>query len=280
MGGLGEDGHLQGDALSEGGLEDALDGGMRGGFGHGPESSIGRGPTRRGSIRRMQAIVLADGDVGSRDALDAAWPGWLQEDAIVIAADGGARHAEGLGLHLDLWVGDGDSIEVGPLEALRAAGVPMMLVSEAKDESDTELAIRAALDRGADHIVILGALGGPRVDHALANIGLLALPGLQGVVAALLHPFARLTLVSAPGIDGSAVHRSLPGPIGGLVSLLPQGDGVAGVTTHGLAYPLDDEPLPAGPARGLSNVRVAVDAGLSVRSGRLLVVEGPARLSP
>ena len=150
----------------------------------------------------------------------------------------------------------------------------------AKDESDTQLAIRAALDRNADHLVILGALGGPRVDHALANIGLLALPGLRGVVATLLHPTARLTLVSAPGTDGSPVHRSLPGPIGGIVSLLPEGDGVAGVTTRGLAYPLDDEPLPAGPARGLSNVRVAADAGLSIRAGRLIVVEGPARLSP
>jgi len=224
--------------------------------------------------------VLADGDVGSRDALDAAWPGWLEEDHIVIAADGGARHAEGLGLPVDLWVGDGDSIDADPLEALRSAGVPMILVAVAKDESDTELAIREALDRGADHLVILGALGGPRVDHALANIGLLALPGLRGVVAILLHPTARLTLVSAPGTDGMPVHRSLPGPVGGLVSLLPQGDGVAGVTTRGLAYPLHDEPLPAGPARGLSNVRVAANAGLSIRAGRLIVVEGPARLSP
>ena len=75
------------------------------------------------------------------------------------------------------------------------------------------------------------------------------------------------------------MRRPLPGPIDGLVSLLPQGDGVIGVTTFGLAYPLSDEPLPAGPARGLSNVRVAADAWVDVRSGRLLVVEGPATLS-
>lgn len=228
----------------------------------------------------MQVIVLADGDVGSRDALDAAWPGWLEAGALVIAADGGARHAEPLGLMLDLWVGDGDSLDEASLAALRSAGVPLIRVAAAKDESDTELAVRAALDRGADDIVILGALGGPRVDHALANIGLLALPDLRGVSASLLHPTARLTLVSSPGADGSPVHRLLPGRVGGLVSLIPQGDGVDGVTTHGLAYPLDDEPLPAGPARGLSNVRVAADAGVWVRAGRLIVVEGPATLLP
>jgi thiamine pyrophosphokinase len=228
----------------------------------------------------MQAIVLADGDVGTRDALDAAWPGWLEEGAVVIAADGGARHAAALGLRLAGWVGDGDSLDAADLQALRTAGVPLDLVAEAKDESDTELAVRAALERGADAIVILGGLGGPRPDHALANIGLLAQPGLLGVPACLLHPHARVTLISAPGTNGLAVQRSLAGPVGGLVSLLPQGDGVEGVTTHGLAYPLVDEPLPAGPARGLSNVRVSADAGVSVRAGRLLVVEGPARLSP
>jgi thiamine pyrophosphokinase len=53
---------------------------------------------------------------------------------------------------------------------------------------------------------------------------------------------------------------------------------VEGVTTRGLAYPLLDEPLPVGPARGLSNVRSAPDAAVSVRRGLLLVVESPARL--
>lgn len=227
----------------------------------------------------MQAIVLADGDVGTRDALDAAWPGWLEDGALVVAADGGARHAGPLGLDLTCWVGDGDSLDDGQLARLRESGVPMELVSPEKDETDTELAIRAALDRGADRIVVLGALGGPRIDHALANVGLLALPGLEELPVCLLHPTARISLISAPSADGSPVHRRIAGPVGGIVSLMPQGDGVVGVTIHGLAYPLADEPLPAGPARGLSNIRVEPDAAVTVRAGRLLVVEGPATLS-
>ena len=227
----------------------------------------------------MQAIVLADGEVGTRESLDAAWPGWLEADAIVIAADGGARHATALGLALDGWVGDGDSLGDAGIEALRAAGVPVHRVAAAKDESDTELAVRTALDRGATRIVVLGGLGGDRLDHALTNVGLLAHPVLRGIPASLLHPRARVSLISAPGPDGRAVRSLLPGAIDGLVSLLPQGDGVVGVTTFGLAYPLAGEPLPAGPARGLSNVRTAADAWVEVRAGRLLVVEGPATLS-
>ncbi len=221
----------------------------------------------------MQAIVLADGDVEARAVLDAAWPGWSEPAALVVAADGGARHAEPLGLAVDLWVGDGDSIEPDRLAALGAAGVEIRLVAAAKDESDTELAVLAAVERGADAIVIVGALGGPRFDHSLANVALLAHPALAGRRVTLLDGSTRIALVRAPDHDGRPVRHPLPGRIGGLVTLLPFGDGAVGVTTAGLEYPLRDEPLAAGPARGLSNVRTAADAEVVVRRGMLLVIE-------
>ena len=58
----------------------------------------------------------------------------------------------------------------------------------------------AALAAGADSIVLLGALGGPRVDHALANLGLLAQPGTRGPAAWLFDEHAaRCSLLAAPG---------------------------------------------------------------------------------
>ncbi len=227
----------------------------------------------------MVALILADGDVPSRSALDLAWPDWDEAVELVIAADGGARHAPGLGVAIDLWVGDGDSIGEEALAALEAAGVPLERSPKDKDESDTELAVRAALRLGQSGVLILGALGG-RVDHALANIGLLAMPELGGREAAILDSRSRTTLISAPGPDGAAVERLLRGRAGDLISLLPLGPGVDGVTTRGLAFPLVDEPLPMGRARGLSNVRSAPDAAVVVRRGLLLVVESPARLQP
>src|SRR6476620_439817 len=134
----------------------------------------------------MHAIVLADGDTATRAALDAAWPGWSEPGAYVVAADGGARHAEPLGLTVDLWVGDGDSIEPDRLAALGAAGVEIRLVAAAQDEAETELAVLGAVERGDDAILIVGALGGPRFDHSLANVGLLAHPALIGGRVALL----------------------------------------------------------------------------------------------
>jgi thiamine pyrophosphokinase len=226
----------------------------------------------------MDALILADGDAPMRVELDAAWPGWDASIGLVVAADGGARHAAALGVAIDAWVGDGDSLDPASLAALTAAGVPMDRHSPEKDESDTELAVRTAIERGAGGVVIVGGLGGTRIDHALANIGLLAMAELADRPAALLDGHARITLIRAPGPGGAVVRRALPGRVGALVSLLPFGPGVTGVTTEGLAYPLDDEPLPAGPARGLSNARTSGAAAVSVRSGLLLVVESAARL--
>jgi thiamine pyrophosphokinase len=214
----------------------------------------------------MRALVVAAGVPPARAALDLAWPGWAEGVDLVIAADAGATTADVLGLRPDLAVGDFDSIGPGELDRLRAAGIAVEVASTAKDESDTELAVRAALARGADALTIVGGLGG-RPDHLVANIALLALTDLAGLEADLLDGSTRVRMVR----PGRA--RELAGRVGDLVSLIPFGPGVDGVTTAGLAWPLDHEALPLGPARGLSNVRVAPVARVSIRSGILVVIE-------
>ena len=158
--------------------------------------------SRRTSVESMEvlfgwscgsagALVVADGDVPRRAVLDAAWPGWADEVGLIVAADGGWDKAAAIGLVPDLLVGDADSLAEERFAELAAAGVPIERSPVAKDESDTELAILAALRRGATHVTVLGALGGKRFDHALANVGLLGLtdPGDGGGRAAgRLHP--------------------------------------------------------------------------------------------
>lgn len=221
-----------------------------------------------------RAIVLADGETPPRALLDAAWPGWDEDVAHVVAADGGVRHAVGLGLHVDRWVGDGDSVSAGDLAALAAAGVRVDRVGTAKDESDAELALLAAIEDGATSIVLLGALGGGRFDHAISNLGLLRHPSL-GVRPITIYDeqAARVSLLSGEGDDPR--QWVLSGRVGDLVSLVPIDGDVEGVQTHGLEYPLEDEPLLAGKTRGVSNVRTEASATVGVRGGRLLVIETP-----
>jgi thiamine pyrophosphokinase len=220
-----------------------------------------------------RALVVADGDVPARAALDAAWPGWMDGVEFIVAADGGWEKAAALGIRPDLLVGDGDSLPEGRFAELAAEGVPIERSPVDKDESDAELAILAALLRGATHVTVVGALGGRRLDHALANVGLLALPDPAAAEIELLDGSTRVRLLRAPGENGEAVTCRLLGRIGELVSLLPQGMPAAGVTTAGLLYPLRDETLATGPARGLSNVSTAAEASVTLRSGCLLVIE-------
>ena len=239
---------------------------------------------RRDARTPRHALVLADGDAPARAALNAAWPGWDAEVDFVVAADGGARLAAALGLTIDVWVGDGDSVDATLLQRLRTTGVTVTMASPDKDETDTELGLLAALAAGAARVTILGGFGGRRIDHALANIHLLAHPAARGVPVQILDPAARMRLLDA-GAVGDALDRDggrgatldLSGRVGDIVSLVPLTD-AEGVSTSGLRYPLRDEPLPVGPARGLSNVRDASDASVRLRLGRLLVIEVPATL--
>lgn len=225
-------------------------------------------------------LILADGDVGERAALDAAWPGWSDGIDFVIAADGGARHGPGLGVALDLWVGDGDSLGEAGLARIRAAGVPTEPAGHDKDESDTELALVAAARLGAGAVTILGAFGGERLDHGLANVGLLLHPAATDRPVVLVDARARVRLARAPGPAGAPVVVDLAGRIGDIVSLLPFGVPATGLTTSGLRYPLHDGRLDPGPARGLSNVRTDAAASVALGRGVLLVIETPATLRP
>lgn len=230
---------------------------------------------------RLHAVLLADGAVPIRAALDEAWPGWDEGVTLVVAADGGVRHATAFGLALDRWVGDGDSTAPTELEALAATGVMIDRVAVDKDESDTELALLAAVAAGADLVTILGGLGGVRVDHAISNVALLQHPALEGREARLYdEACARLSLLVGPDDRGLPGARDLTGRVGDLVSLVPLGESAHGVETHGLRYPLTGETLALGRARGLSNVRIEPKARVSVGSGRLLVIETPANLRP
>jgi thiamine pyrophosphokinase len=216
------------------------------------------------------AVVVADGDVDPsavREALDGS-----PIRPYVIGADGGARRIERAGRLPDLIVGDGDSLDPDELERFGERGTAVQLHPVEKDESDTELALRAALEHGATHVRLLGALGGERVEHAIANLLLLAAGWLDGVDAGLLvggSTIRRIGTVDGPG------STPLAGRVGDYVSLLPLDDPVQGIFTHGLRYPLDGESLPLGSTRGLSNQKLAQEAEVRSERGRLLIVETP-----
>jgi thiamine pyrophosphokinase len=207
----------------------------------------------------MYAVIVA-----SAPDLDAApYAAQIRAADLLIAADGGARPLLRLGVPPHLVIGDLDSLDDASQAQLIAQGVELRRFPRAKDETDLELALLYAAERGATAIDSVGALGG-RWDHTLANVALLALPALHGRRVRLLADRQELFLVrDAAPIDGQA---------GDTVSLLPLTAEARGVTTRGLLYPLTDATLRYEQARGVSNVLIEAPGHVSLEAGLLLVV--------
>jgi thiamine pyrophosphokinase len=207
----------------------------------------------------MHAVIFAGGtlqpDVAVAQALACA--------DLIIAADRGTLLALQYGYTPALVVGDFDSLTL-PAQELEARGCTIIRVAAEKDETDTELAIQAALEQGADTITLLGGLGGARFDHTLANIFLLA--AFKTVPIRIVDGPMVCWLLCGPG------EAHIHGRPGDLLSLFPFSDDAIGVSTSNLYYPLQEATLHFGKPRGVSNVLVESHAQVKLQEGMLLIV--------
>jgi thiamine pyrophosphokinase len=205
------------------------------------------------------ALVFAGGD-----PVDAAVAARLPDGVFTVAADSGLEHALALGRKVDLVVGDFDSADPAAVDAAVAAGAEVRRYPAEKDQSDLELAVRAARDIGATQVIVVGGSGG-RLDHLLANALLLASPSFDDIDVEALLDDTRITVIRR--------DARLSGSPGDLCSLLAAGGPARRVRTMGLRYPLDHEDLLPGSTRGLSNQLSEPVATISLEQGTLLAVQ-------
>jgi thiamine pyrophosphokinase len=155
-------------------------------------------------------------------------------------------------------VGDLDSID---LETRAWLGEGCLVHRPDQESTDLHKTLAHAFDeRGAERVTILAATGG-RLDHALENLGLLARWSARGQVE-ILDAHARIVAVG-----GEAELATSPGQT---VSLVPLGR-CERVTTRGLRWRLDGEPLDLAGRTGVSNVAVGDSIALRIEGGHLLV---------
>jgi thiamine pyrophosphokinase len=176
---------------------------------------------------------------------------------LVIAADGGARHAAPLGLTIDLWVGDFDSSDDLSLSAPRQTFPPE------KDKTDLELALDIAKERGATRALVLGAFGG-RFDHALA-IALMAARETLGGFSIDLESGTESGWVLTP-----VQPLELPLRAGQTFSVLALED-ARGLSITGAKWNLESVSLDFGSSLGISNEALGT-VRLSLKTGVALVI--------
>jgi thiamine pyrophosphokinase len=185
-----------------------------------------------------------------------------------IAADGGMRHAAALGVTPELWVGDFDSTTADLTSAF--PDVPKQPYPAAKAATDGEIAVLEAIERGARRLILAGALGGPRSDHALQHLLYAVSLAEQGFDMLLTSGDEE-----AVPLLGGEIELDLPA--GSLFSV-PGFSELKGLFIHNARYPLADFHLPFGSSRTISNVAEG-RVRFSLASGRAIVLARPYDLS-
>ncbi|TPM29338.1 thiamine diphosphokinase [Mesorhizobium sp. B2-3-4] len=184
------------------------------------------------------------------------------EASRVIAADAGIGHARMLGLVPELWVGDFDSVPAGLPADL--AAVPRQTFPAEKDKTDGELAIAAALDRGATRLVLAGAFGGKRADHAFLHLAL----GLRLAEAGTDVLLTSGAQEGVPMLHGTAGFDYADGT---LFSILGFSE-LSGLTVTGAKWPLDKVEVAFGSSLTISN-----EVKFDRTGGRLEITLGHGR---
>ena len=194
-----------------------------------------------------------------------------QDFDVVVAVDRGFATCQAQGIEPDVVVGDFDSLGYVP------SGIDVQEHSSVKDESDMELALRLASNRGCDEMLVYGALS-DRLDHTLANLQLMAgLAGRGKRVAGIGGDFAVVALTAGEGcIDEVSFAAFDPamldaGAYGRFVSVFAMGGDARAVSEHGLRYSLEGATLPCMQSLGLSNEFTGEQAVIRVQDGVLLV---------
>lgn len=208
---------------------------------------------------QRQAVIVTGGALG-----EWALP-YIRHGDYIIGADSGAAFLVRHGIAPDLAIGDFDSVSPAQLSAVRAAAREWRSVDAVdKDWTDTEMAMRTALERSFSRITLIGGLG-TRFDHALANVHLLKLAHEQGAEAELIDEFNEIRLCARE----CRLRQDERFPY---LSLLPLTSVVRGVTLSGFQYPLDNATIRIGESIGISNRLLAPEGVVSVLEGQLLVI--------
>lgn len=207
----------------------------------------------------MKALLILNGEkVNSTTILKLK-----DESDFILSADGGTDYCVELGIIPDLVIGDLDSISPKTLDILKKKEVPINVFPIKKDKTDSQLSIEYLMDKGAEEITIIGAIGS-RIDHTLANILLLKTIKDKGIKGKIVHNNNIIYI-----IDDELI---LDKKNGYFVSIIPiESKGVL-VSLKGFEYNLSKVKIDFASTLGVSNFVIDEKGYIKVHEGQCLVV--------
>lgn len=192
----------------------------------------------------------------------------------IIAVDGGLHILHKLKVTPTDIVGDFDTVDPELLMQYKGQeGIWIRRFQPQKDDTDSEIAVRMAIEYGSNQIDIIGGTGN-RLDHTIGNIRLLgqiyqAKDNLGKREGFLYDKNNRVRLV-----EKECVIRKEE-EYGEYVSLFPFTQTVTGITLDGFQYPLTNATMDifTAPTLGISNEIIKKEGKITCREGVLLVIE-------
>ena len=132
-----------------------------------------------------RCVIFGGGQIGDPEQIK----NLVRQEDYLICADSGYRHCVQLGFSPQLVLGDFDSY-AGVVQS----DCELLRYPIEKDDTDTMLAVKQALQRGYERLVLVGMLGG-RLDHTLANIQTLVYAVEHGAAAQIIDSSCCITVI-------------------------------------------------------------------------------------
>jgi len=183
-----------------------------------------------------------------------------EENDLVIAADSGYKNAALMGAHINILIGDFDSLGDVPDDVDEVFRLP-----EEKDVTDTQIAVDMAVERGADEIVIIGSTSG-RLDHTLSTLAILEKYWEKRLPIYIVNGQNRVRYIRDSGF---IVVRSQYK----YFSVIAADEKVKGVSIEGGKYPLIKKTLLRNHQFAVSNEITKNCAHITVKKGGIYIIE-------
>ena len=210
-------------------------------------------------MERKKAFIYTGGTVFDEYVIEKP-----EATDLIIAADAGYLTAQRMGVEVDVLLGDFDTLGVENIPE----GIECLRMPAEKDDTDTQLAVQVALERGATEIVIVGGLGG-RVDHTLSSLAILE--------ALWERKEKRVYAIFTDGKNRARFIRNsgviLPHEHYRFFSLIAADPKVKGITLEGCKYPLKNGQILRTHQWAVSNEVVGNCALIEIRRGGVWVIE-------
>lgn len=209
----------------------------------------------------MKTLIISNGELGNLAYIQNIVK---EQKPYIICVDGGLRHASTLGVCPQLIVGDFDSVNRIELKMYKQKNIEFIQLLPEKDETDTQIAIEEAIQRGATEIIMTGVIG-TRFDHSYGNIMLLSYLNKKKVKGRIIHTNNIIRLLSVG--KHKVVNEQMK-----TVSLLPFGGDVTIKRITGFKYDVSNLTFVSHIPLGISNEIIKNDAEIDVESGELLML--------